>query len=758
MVPWYVGCRTLIMSIRCATAAWRGSRGGARSRRRRSGGRRTFSVWCTGTSADQWRRRRRGNCYFLLLVDDLSRYMWLCLLASKDQAPAAIRRFKAAAEVESGRKLKVLRTDRGWEFTSVEFGAYCAEEGVQRQLTPPYSPQQNGVVERRNQTVVGTARSMLKAKGLPGTFWGEAVTTAVFILNRSPTRSLDGKTPYEAHGDRPAVSFLRTFGCIAHVRNTKPYLKKLEDRSTPMIFVGYEAGSKAYRVYNPVDGRVLVTRDVVFDEVAQWDWGAEAGGEDSGGNGEFTVVFPANVESVVGGEPAGRSPAAMNSPPSATTRSTDAVPTTPSSPMVTAHTPPSPAPTLNVTHVSPEPIEFATPPSNFHDDLDADHDDDVPVRFRRLDELLGPGTLPGLAPRVSGDGELLFTTAEEPTSFKEAEKHQCWQRAMEEEMKSIEENKTWSLIELPAGHKPIGLKWVFKVKRDEHGAIVKHKARLVAKGYVQRPGIDFDEVFAPVARLESVRLLLAVAAQEGWEVHHMDVKSAFLNGDLAEEVYVAQPAGFVAGGAEHKVLKLRKALYGLRQAPRAWNAKLDNILLSLGFQKSTAEHGVYVRGKGQARLIVGVYVNDLIITGRHGIDKFKGEMMKLFKMSDLGLLSYYLGLEVRQTEVGISIRQAAYAAKLLERSGMADCNACAVPMEPRLKLSMTSESPLVDATEYRSIVGAGGGGGGGGALVLGEHAPEHRMCGGVRQSIPGGATRGSPSGGEASSPVCVWNN
>jgi hypothetical protein len=140
---------------------------------------------------------------------------------------------------------------------------------------------------------------------------------------------------------------------------------------------------------------------------------------------------------------------------------------------------------------------------------------------------------------------------------------------MQEEMNSIEENGTWTLTDLPAGFKPIGLKWVYKVKRDEHGAIVKHKARLVAKGYVQRRGIDFDEVYAPVARLESVRLLLAVAAQEGWEVHHMDVKSAFLNGDLAEEVYVTQPAGFVVKGAEHKVLKLKKVLYGLRQAPRA---------------------------------------------------------------------------------------------------------------------------------------------------------------------------------------------
>jgi hypothetical protein len=200
-------------------------------------------------------------------------------------------------------------------------------------------------------------------------------------------------------------------------------------------------------------------------------------------------------------------------------------------------------------------------------------------------------------------------------------------------------------------------------------------------------------------------MLLAFAAHEGWEVHHMDVKSAFLNGDLQEEVYVTQPAGFVVQGAEHKVLKLKKALYGLRQAPRAWNAKLDSTLLKLGFQKSSAEHGVYIRGTGKGRLVVGVYVDDLIITGHSGIKEFKAEMKKMFSMSDLGLLSYYLGLEVQQTKEGIKIGQAAYAAKLIERSGMSDCNVCAVPMESRLKLSRESESPPVDATEYRSLVG-----------------------------------------------------
>ena len=192
------------------------------------------------------------------------------------------------------------------------------------------------------------------------------------------------------------------------------------------------------------------------------------------------------------------------------------------------------------------------------------------------------------------------------------------------------------------------------MKRDEQGAVSKHKARLVVKGYAQQHGIDYDEVFAPVARLDSVRLLIALAAHEGWEVHHMDVKSAFLNGDLCEEVYVQQPDGFVVTGREHKVLRLKKALYGLHQAPRAWNEKLDKTMKSLSFKKSSSEPAIYLRRNSKSQLVVGVYVDDLIITGTNceDIKLFKKQMAVVFKMTDLGLLKYYLGIEVRQITQG----------------------------------------------------------------------------------------------------------
>jgi hypothetical protein len=246
----------------------------------------------------------------------------------------------------------------------------------------------------------------------------------------------------------------------------------------------------------------------------------------------------------------------------------------------------APATSSASTTPSPQPhhgIEFVSPPSaGFSEQQDNDHDDDVPLQFRHVDNVLGQTSPPELAARNLEERLLLASNAE-LTSFEEAMKHEHWRHAMLDEMTSIEASGTWELVDLPPCTRPIGLKWVYKTKKDKTGVITKYKARLVAKGYVQQQGIDFDEVFAPVARLESVRLLLAHAACEGWAVHHMDIKSAFLNGILQERVYVEQPPGFVLRGHERKVLHLVKALYGLRQAPRAWYSKLDESLLKLGF-------------------------------------------------------------------------------------------------------------------------------------------------------------------------------
>jgi hypothetical protein len=341
----------------------------------------------------------RGNKYFLLFVDDLSRYMWVAVIPFKDRAVAAIKDIQARAEGESGHKLKALRTDRGGEFTMIEFVDYCVAEGVHRQHTAPYNPQQNGFIEHQNGTVVATARSMLKAKGLPGWFWGEAVNAVVYVRNMCPTKSIDDMTPFEAwHGRKPAVNHIRTFGCIVYVRNTTPHLKKLEGRGRKMIFVDYESGSKAYRAYDPITKCVHVTCDVVFDEQAQWDWGS--GGDDgkpSGGDDVFTM------ESLL---PAG----------------------------------------ANDTEVDDDVDD---------ENLDADHDNDAPLCFCSMSGIL---VTPGFAPRALVAEELHVVSSDEPASFVEAEHNPSWRKAMMEEMDSIEENGTCSLIDLSPGCKPIGVK------------------------------------------------------------------------------------------------------------------------------------------------------------------------------------------------------------------------------------------------------------------------------------------------------------
>lgn len=336
-------------------------------------------------------------------------------------------------------------------------------------------------------------------------------------------------------------------------------------------------------------------------------------------------------------------------------------------------------------------------------------DDHVEPELRRSQrERKQPSYLDDYILLAELEGEkLLLTINDEPWNYDEAKDKKVWRDACEVEIKSIVKNKTWDLVELPAGAKAIGLKWIFKVKRNADESINKYKARLVAKGYIQKRGIDFDEVFAHVARIETVRFLLALAASRGWQVHHLDIKTAFLHGDLKEEVYVSQPEGFEVEQQESKVYKLNKALYSLRQAPRAWNKKLNKVLGELKFERFFKEPDLYRRQEMDHILLVAVYVDDLLVTGTslELIDEFKKGMSAKFEMRDLGKLTYYLGIEVDQHDEGIALRQERYAKKILEEIGMRDCNDVHVPMDPSLKLSKAQEEHSIDEKEYIRSIG-----------------------------------------------------
>jgi hypothetical protein len=437
-----------------------------------------------------------GRRYFLLLVDDLSRYMWVVVLGGKGEAANTIRHVQATAEAECGRKLRVLRTDSGGEFTAAEFASYCADEGVQRHYTTPYSPQQNDVVERRNQTIVGMAWALLKQRGMLAIFWGEAVVTAIYILNCSSTKALNGRTPYEAwHGRKPTVSHLRVFGCLAFGKELG-HIGKLDDRSTPGVFIGYVEGSKAYRILDPGTQRVRMTRDVVFDEGRGWTCDKAVDDDSTLTYDNFTVKY-VHFEGAGG--------VGISLPPSMSTPVPE--------PLLTS-APRSLATTSAATRSSPPPPQLVTPCTLAATATPLGTSSE-PLRYRMMENILGDQPVPGLAPHDL-EAQLHLTCDEgEPRSFAEAERLAAWRAAIQSEMDAVEKNCTWELAHLPRGHSAIILKWVFKLKRDETGVIVKHKARLVARGLVQREGIDFDDTFAPVARMKSVRLLFALTAQEG---------------------------------------------------------------------------------------------------------------------------------------------------------------------------------------------------------------------------------------------------
>jgi hypothetical protein len=299
--------------------------------------------------------------------------------------------------------------------------------------------------------------------------------------------------------------------------------------------------------------------------------------------------------------------------------------------------------------------------------------------------------------------------SKDPATFEEASKSQIWKQAMNDEIKAIERNKTWQLTELPEGVKAIGVKWIYKTKLNEKGEVEKHKARLVAKGYAQRYGTDYKEVFAPVARWDTIRSILAIAALNGWNVFQLDVKSAFLHGELAETVYVEQPLGYVTKGKEGHVYKLHKALYGLKQAPRAWYSKIEQYFVKEGFVKCPHEATLFVKNDNKHNwLIISLYVDDLIFTGNDSnmSQKFKSSMMNTFDMTDLGKMRYFLGIEVTQNEHGIFMCQEKYAKEILERFSMEKSNSVCSPIVTGSKLSKHDKGDEVDPTQFKQIVGS----------------------------------------------------
>ncbi|WVZ97907.1 hypothetical protein U9M48_043409 [Paspalum notatum var. saurae] len=291
-----------------------------------------------------------------------------------------------------------------------------------------------------------------------------------------------------------------------------------------------------------------------------------------------------------------------------------------------------------------------------------------------------------------------FVASFEPRDVSQALSDPNWVNAMHEELENFERNHVWDLVEPPPNCRPIGTKWVFKNKQSENGMVVWNKARLVAQGFCQKEGIDYEKTFAPVARLEAIRILLAFAASKGFKLQQMDVKSAFLNGFIDKEVYVRQPPGFKSAKFPDRVYKLRKVLYGLKQAPRAWYARLKSFLVKSGFVMGSKDKTLFLLSRGGDTLIVQIYVDDIIFGGSsHGlVSSFAEQMSREFEMSLIGELQFFLGLQIKQGSEGTFVHQAKYTRDILKKFDMGDSKPMTTPMSTNTTLDADEDGEAVD--------------------------------------------------------------
>ncbi|KAJ9537911.1 hypothetical protein OSB04_030644 [Centaurea solstitialis] len=591
---------------------------------------------------------RGGYRYFITFTDDFSRYGYVYLMRHKSETFEKFKEYQNEVQNLLDKRIKFLRSDRGGEYLSDEFDNHLMECGIVSQLTPPYTPQMNGVSERRNRTLLDMVRTMMGHSSLPVSFWGHALETAAHILNRAPTKSVE-KTPYELwKGKKPNISFLKIWGCEVYVK--RPTSEKLKPKSDKCFFVGYPKTTVGYYFYNPEENKVFVARNGKFLEEKFLSL------ENTRKDVDLQIVDEENTTPVV-------------------------------------------EPEIQHDNVEPqsEPIEEVRT-----QDLRRSS------RVRQEpDRYLG-----FLVSQDSGD-------LNEPTSYGEAvsgSESEQWQEAMKAEMQSMYDNQVWELTDLPQHCKAVGRKWVFKKKTDMDGNVHTFKARLVAKGFTQTHGIDYDETFSPVAMLKSIRILMAISAYFNYEIWQMDVKTAFLNGKLTEDVYMEQPEGFEDPKNPNKVCKLLKSIYGLKQASRSWNLHFDERIKKFGFAKSEFEPCVYTKFSGSIVTFLVLYVDDILLIGNDvpTLQSVKEWLSKCFQMKDLGEAAYILGIKIyrNRSKRLIGLSQSTYIDKVLKRFRMDESKKGFIPMQHGIVLSKTQcpvsseDQDRMKLVPYASAIGS----------------------------------------------------
>ncbi|GKB34086.1 putative RNA-directed DNA polymerase [Tanacetum coccineum] len=606
-----------------------------------------------------------GFRYFLTIVDDYTRGVWIYLLKTKDEVFDLFTSFINHIQNQFKCSIKTVRSDNGTEFVNNKMALLFNNLGIVHQTSCAYTPQQNGIAERKHRHLLNVARSLLFQSGIPLSMWPECILTAAYLVNRLP---LNGKSPFElVYRVKPNLSHLRSFGCLCYstVLNNSD---KFSSRSEKYVLIGFSSTKKAYKVYGLDSKVVFYSRDLKFYETIypyKMNKSFQNIVFDSSNNKVDTLnFFNDNQTPSPNDEGRGLNNSAPNEGDNSYSEGN-----VPSS--------------SNVDTIRGEPENS----SQVQPDLRrSSRTSKQPARFN--DFVVGSSKLYGLEKYVTyanlSRSNFCFSTTlnktTEPTTYDEAIRNPKWIESMNNEIEALLRNNTWTVCDLPKGRKPVGSKWLWKIKFKSTGEIERYKSRVVAKGYSQREGFDYSETFSPVVKMSTVRCMLNVAICNGWDLFQLDVNNAFLYGDLTEE------------------------------APRQWNAKLTMTLVENGFVQSKYDYSLFTKTSGDMVLMLLVYVDDIVITGNDNseIGKFKEILKSKFQIKDLGNLKYFLGIEVLDNDDGVCLSQRKYCLEVLHEYGLLAGRPVETPLAENTTLNhVESEDDklLSDIGNYQKLVG-----------------------------------------------------
>ncbi|GJV39209.1 retrovirus-related pol polyprotein from transposon TNT 1-94 [Tanacetum coccineum] len=538
--------------------------------------------------------------YVLVIVDDYSYYTWVHFLRLKDEASEVIKTFLKKIQVLLQAPVIIIRTGNGTIFTNQVLKAYFDNVGISHQTLSVRTPQQNRVVDRRNQALVEASRTMLIFSCAPLFLWAEAIATACYTQNRSLIHKIFDKTSYKLiNVIKPYISFLRVFEACCYPKNDREDIVKLGRKGDIGFFIGYSANSCTYIVYNRRTKKIMETMNVTFDELS-------------------TMAFEQHSSKPeLQGKTSGRINATRTTPQqdNQAQLQPEAVADNGNNAVFDENmfvNPFSPASTS-----STESSSLYVDPSNMHTFYQPYQHDYQWTKDHPLEQVIREPSRPILTRnQLRTYGEMciyaLSMSTMEPKNVKEVITDPGWIVSMQDKLLQLKRLDVWELVPLSNNIKPLTLKWLFKNKLDKENTVIRNKTRLVVRGCRQDEGIDFEESFALVARMEAIRICLAYAAHKSFIMFQMDVKTDFLHGSLKEDVYVCQPEGFIDVDLPNHVYKLKKALYGLKQAPRAWYDELSKFLLQNHFIKGTIDPTLFIRRFNDDILVVQVYVDDII--------------------------------------------------------------------------------------------------------------------------------------------------